>query len=404
MEKNSDRSSAAREPHTTSTTRSGPSSVQGMEDLQSLVEELRQLKATNENLRELLRERSQVSDPGQGPSTAPVNVAPVDSVANDATNPRYLYVPRERKCSKFTGKMSVDLLTVEQWVEEVRRCLGVRHMSIAEQLLFITDHLEGGAKSEVNFHPSSNRDTPEKIFAILTENYSCSQSYVAAQLQFFQRTQLEGESLRDFSHALKSLMDAVICKTPGGIPNADMLLRDQFIEHVLDDMLRRELKQRVLQEPNVTFVDLRGAALRWAEASRQGGRGRPRAFSCDSYSQAVDSFTANSCAVTARPNEEIAEIKECLRKQQSQLDAIMEHVTGQCSQLTRTDAASKSTKRFRFQADGRPICHRCNRPGHIARFCRANLMAPKAHVEAVTEAKLHSQVVGGDLDSQPSEN
>lgn len=37
-------------------------------------------------------------------------------------------------------------------------------MSIAEQLLFITDHLDGGAKSEVNFHPSANRDTAEFFF------------------------------------------------------------------------------------------------------------------------------------------------------------------------------------------------------------------------------------------------
>lgn len=88
-----------------------------------------------------------------------------------------------------------------------------------------------------------------------------------------------------------------------------MLLRDQFIEHVLDDMLRRELKQRVLQEPAISFVDLRGIAIRWAETSRQGGRIRPRPYSCDTYSQAVDSFEGSTNAVIARPNDEIAEIK-----------------------------------------------------------------------------------------------
>ena len=368
------------------------------------MEELRQLKATNEQLREQLREQSQVPDPVPGPSTAPVEVAPISSVSSDAANLRYLYVPRERKCSKFTGKMSVDLLTVEQWVEEVRRCLVVRHMSIAEQLLFITDHLDGGAKSEINFHPSANRDTPEKIFAILTENYSCSQSYVSAQLQFFQRTQREGESLRDFSHALKSLMDAIIRKTPSGISNADMLLRDQFIEHVLDDMLRRELKQRVIQETTTTFVELRSIALRWAEASRQGARVKPRAYSCDSHSQVVDSFEVSTNAVTARPSDEIAEIKECLRKQQTQLDTIMKHVTAQPAPPTQSDAVPNSAKRFRFQADGKPICHRCNRPGHIARFCRVDLTAPKARVGAGSEVGVHSQVVGGGPDFQPSGN
>lgn len=375
-----------------------------MEDLQAVMEELRQLKATNEQLREQLREQSQVPDSMPGPSTAPPNVAPASRLTHDATNLRYLYVPRERKCSKFTGKLSVDLLTVEQWIEEVRRCLEVRHMSIAEQLLFITDHLEGGAKSEINFHPSANRDTPEKIFAILTENYSCSQSYVAAQLQFFQRTQREGESLREYSHALKSLMDVVIHKTPVGIPNSDVLLRDQFIEHVLDDMLRRELKQRVIQEPTITFVDLRGIALRWAEASRRGGRVKPRAYSCDAYSQAVDSFEAGTNAVTARPSDEIAEIKECLRKQQAQLDTIMKHVTAQVLQPTQIDDAPSSTKHFRFQTDGKPICHRCNRAGHIARFCRVNVPAPKARVRSSTEVGVHSQVVGGGPDSQPSGN
>ena len=375
-----------------------------MEDLQAVMEELRQLKATNEQLREQLSEQSQVPDSVPGPSTAPPDTHPVSRPTHDATNHRYLYVPRERKCSKFTGKLSVDLLTVEQWIEEVRRCLEVRHMSIAEQLLFITDHLEGGAKSEINFHHSANRDTPEKIFSILTENFKCSQSYVAAQLQFFQRTQREGESLRDFSHALKSLMDVVINKTPVSIPNSDVLLRDQFIEHVLDDMLRRELKQRVIQEPTITFVDLRGLALRWAEASRRGGRTKPRTYSCDTYSQAVESFEAGTNAVTARPSDEIAEIKECLRKQQAQLDAIMRHVTAQVPQPTQSDDPPSSAKHFRSQADGKPICHRCNRAGHIARFCRVNVPAPKARVRSSTEVGVHSQVVGGGPDSQPSGN
>lgn len=253
------------------------------------MEQLQQLKATNEQLTEQLRAQAQVPDPMPGSSNAAPSTAPVTSLANEAMNCRYMYVPRERKCPKFTGKMSVDLLTVEQWVDEVRRCVEVRYMSVAEQLLFITDHLDGGAKSEVNFHPSANRDTPHKIFAILIENYSCTQSYVAAQLKLFQRSQREGDALRDYSHAIKSLMNVAIRKMPGGIANSDVILRNQYIEHVLDDMLRRELK-RVIQDPAISFVDLRGIAIRWAEASKQGGSIRSRTYSCDTYSQAVDSL------------------------------------------------------------------------------------------------------------------
>lgn len=156
--------------------------------------------------------------------------------------------------------MSVDLITVEKWIEEARRCLAVRQMSQTERILFLYDHLEGDARAELDFHNLTDRDNPEKIFTILTENFSCSQSYVAAQLQFFQRSQREGESLRGYSHALKSLMDVVIHKTPGGISNSDQILRDQFTEHVHDDMLRRELKQSISQNPTMSFTLLRNIA------------------------------------------------------------------------------------------------------------------------------------------------
>ena len=281
---------------------------------------------------------------------------------------------------------------------------GVRHLPVLEQLLFITDHLDGGAKSEINFHSRADRNTPEKIFQILRENYSCAQSYVAAQFQFFQRTQREGEFLRDYSHALKSLMDLAIRKTPGGIPNSDVLLRDQFVEHVLDDMLRRELKQHVVQQPSIPFVNLRAIAIRWAETSRQGGKIRPRVNSCDSYSQAVDRSEGRTFAVTASSNDEMAEIKECLRKQQAQLDTIMKHVTAQSSQPTQSDVALTPAKQLRFPTDGKLICHRCNRAGHIARFCRVNLTAAKTREGSVFEVGVHRQVGGGGSDSQPSGN
>lgn len=125
-----------------------------MEEVQALIEQLQQLKASNEQLREQLREQAQPPNLVPGPSAGTANVTSVNSPVDEAINTRYIYVPKERKCPKFTGKMSVDLLTVEQWVEEVRRCLGVRQMPLAEQLLFVTDHLDAAAKSEVNFHPS----------------------------------------------------------------------------------------------------------------------------------------------------------------------------------------------------------------------------------------------------------
>lgn len=234
-----------------------------MEDIQAIMDQVRQLQAENEQL------KSQVANQGTVSPQAGLSNEPAASNAENVSLPiftaapvqtQFLYVPSERKCSKFSGKMTVDLITVEKWIEEARRCLAVRQMSQTERILFLYDHLEGGARAELDFHNLTDRDNPEKIFTIFTENFSCSLSYVAAQLQFFQRSQREGESLRDYSHALKSLMDVVIRKTPGGISNSDQILRDQFTEHVHDDMLRRELKQSISQNPTMSFTLLRNIA------------------------------------------------------------------------------------------------------------------------------------------------
>lgn len=342
------------------------------------MDQVRQLQAENEQLKSQVANQSTVS-PQAGPSNDPdastsasVNI-PTPAAAPVQT--QFVYVPRERKCPRFSGKLSVDLITVEKWIEEARRCLAVRQMSQAEQILFLYDHLDGGAKAELDFHSPTHRDSSEKIFFILTENYSCSQSYVAAQLQFFQRSQREGESLRDYSHVLKSLMDVVIRKTPGGIPNSDQILRDQFVEHVHDDMLRRELKQRISQTPTLSFTVLRSIAIRWAEEGRNGSRQRARASSCNTYTNPGDRDVVESNAMTVPPHSDLAELKECLRKQQVQLDAIMKHI-GILNTTSHTQIPQKEgrdSKPYRFQADGRPICLRCNKAGHIARFCRAQI-------------------------------
>ncbi|KAI3368710.1 hypothetical protein L3Q82_025704 [Scortum barcoo] len=98
---------------------------------------------------------------------------------------------------------------------------------------------------------------------------------------FFSRHQLEGETLQEFSLALMALMDRVKQCAPDGVPNADVLLRDQFIEHVYDSSLRRELKQLVRRQPMATMLELRSEAIRWEREGLPGGA-RPRSSSLPS--------------------------------------------------------------------------------------------------------------------------
>lgn len=181
--------------------------------------------------------------------------------------------------------------------------------------------IEGEAKNEVKFRSQSSRDIPNKIFNILLETYGASQSFVSLQKLFFQRKQKEGESVREYSHALLSLMRAIMQSKPGGVPGSDILVRDQFIEHMRDGMLRRELKRYVRLNPDSSFLTVRNEAVSWVEEGEQVPAPRTRAFSCDSRVHVVE-----DCAVKAGPKDELVEVKECLHKQQAQLDAILKQL------------------------------------------------------------------------------
>lgn len=138
-----------------------------------------------------------------------------------------------------------------------------RHLSVADQAFFLFDHLEGEARDELRYRSDIERGDPEKIIQALKELYGCSLSHVALQQAFFSRRQQEGETLLEFSIALMGLLEKVKQQSPHAIPNAEALLRDQFVEHVIDIGLHRELKKLVRRHPTSTLLEVRSEAIRW---------------------------------------------------------------------------------------------------------------------------------------------
>lgn len=140
---------------------------------------------------------------------------------------------------------------------------------------------------------------------------------------FFSRRQHDGETLQEFSLVLLSLMSAEKKSAPIEIPNADVLLRDQFIENVVDGSLRRELKQLVRRQPAISLLDARAEAIRWEREGMPGGaRGR---------SHSVPSMTSLQCGVqtaspVTNPPQVSEEVKQMLKLQQEQLNRFSEPV------------------------------------------------------------------------------
>lgn len=340
-------------------------------DMEQLRELVNQLQAENERLREaavasaaLAATASSQEDSTARRASSNASVAnstgSTDSMASSqsaisSTTERLVYVPRERKCPMFRGRTGIGLV---DWLEEVQSCIRARRLPKTEQAFFIYDHLEGEAREEIKYRPRGEREDPDKLCGILQELYGCVDSYISLQERFFSRKQQEGESLQEFSHALLQLMDQVTKSAPQDLPNASILLRDQFIENVMDCNLRRELKQLVRRDSTLTLLAVRAEAIRWEREGMPGG-GRSRSFSVpivlgEQHSLQGSPMVLAQSATTSK--SELAELKDMLKKQQEQINQLTHNVS-----LLR-----QPPRRFNSRS---VICHRCQQPGHIARDC-----------------------------------
>lgn len=341
------------------------------EEAQQLRELVLQLKVDNERLR---RERAAPPvGPDEAAPSAPSTSA-VSAGAPPAVSERLVVMPRDRKCPVFSGKGGVG---IAEWVEEVQACIRVRHLSAFDKALFIFDHLAGEAREEIKFRSSAERGDPERILAILEELYGCAQPHVILLQAFFSRHQHEGETLHEFSLALLALMAQVKQRAPDGMPNADVLLRDQFTEHVLDPSLRRELKQFVRRQPTATLLELRSEAMRWEREGFPGGaRGRsaslPASYGLQYGVQCYNQSPSN----TAPSGPGLSDVLELLKRQQEQLDQLARIVTS--LQVPRPQAPRPR--------DGPLICRRCQEPGHFARECDGARVPSRRRVDSVPGA------------------
>nr|XP_055039117.1 uncharacterized protein LOC129426946 [Misgurnus anguillicaudatus]XP_055039118.1 uncharacterized protein LOC129426946 [Misgurnus anguillicaudatus]XP_055039119.1 uncharacterized protein LOC129426946 [Misgurnus anguillicaudatus]XP_055039120.1 uncharacterized protein LOC129426946 [Misgurnus anguillicaudatus]XP_055039121.1 uncharacterized protein LOC129426946 [Misgurnus anguillicaudatus] len=350
-------------------------------ELQELRDLVTQLRVENERLKQDQPSVSSLASNTTQGNDAAAAVRPTLPGAGAASADRFVFVPRDRKCPKFSGTSGIG---IDEWVEEAQACIRARCLSTADQAFFLFDHLEGEAREEIRHRSDADRSNPTLIVEALRELYGCSLSYVALQEAFFSRRQREGETLLEFSLALMGLQEKVKQQSSSAMPNAEILLRDQFVEFVLDPALRRELKQLVRRQPLCTFLDVRGEAIRWEREGMPGGT-RPR-------SQSLPVEYGFQCGVQGEPQaessssrSEFAELREMLKLQQEQIGQLTQGL----ARLQGFQSRNASPRR------GPVICRRCQREGHFARDCDGQRAPPRSRpssrfVPATREEPAHS--------------
>ena len=183
-------------------------------------------------------------------------------------------------------------------------------------------------------------------------------------------------------------MEQVERSAPREMQGGPTLLRDQFVEHVLDPNLRRELKRVVRQHPDYSLLDVRSEAIRWEREGRP-EEPRGRSYSVPSFSamQYSESKAPTTSAISTA-NTEMAELKCMLQNQQEQLNKLTQG-------LFALQAASRPPARQTYP--NTIICNRCQKPGHYANQCRnerANSHAQPPRAPYPTTATLAAQEAG----------
>lgn len=321
-------------------------------------------RAMGQRIEELERELAALRTAGMGAETPSSSAGgAMSGEPARQTSAPVIYVQQDRKLPSFSGKVdSNDSLTLDEWMEQIRQFAQVRCTTVKERAQFVYDHLEGAARTEIKFLPARQRECMDSIFEALKEVYGCKHSHIALQRRFYNRRQLEGETLVEFSHSLMDLMD-LITKTDAQAASiaASKDLRDQFCDGVRDTALKIRLRDFVNTNPDWTIREARAEATRWM--AQCGGQPKPKS---SEYSLTSNETVASCESVSG--SSQYCELMSLLKAQQSQLDLVIKALAPQS-----LPPAGAQFIKPRRTADGQPICFNCDQPGHIARNCPANV-------------------------------
>lgn len=299
----------------------------------------------------------------------------MSSIANlgDVQTRSIVYIPREKHIVPFSGELGKDVCTVDEFIEEVERAMRVRGLRSKDQVDFIVSLLRGPALEEVKLCMRGQVWQPRDFFTCLRGAFREKRSTPQLLHAFYARRQLDGEDLRDYSHALSQLLNSALQQSPDVIADAQLALRDQFIEGVRDSALRRELRKLVREKPGSSLFDIREEAIMWALEDRP--RSSNMARSRNLVGASPDEVTEQVNMITDSPSDLRLTLEEVVKIIAQQGKAIGELTNAVCELTTQKLSSGGSSKgsrpkvQPRYTNEGQPICLRCEGVGHIARHC-----------------------------------
>ena len=186
-------------------------------------------------------------------------------IEQQAKTPASLYIPRERKCSDFTGSPAQGEPCVEEWIASMKSSFKVARVPEEDKIELLRQHLKGEAKLTVRFLLSEGNTDVTKVFDVLEKTYGDKAPVGARLREFYDRKQGPGEKIRAYAYDLQEKLRKLKRRDPERIQDPDKMLKEQFVLGLRDDFLRRETKRQEKAQPDLAFLDLMNAAITWSE-------------------------------------------------------------------------------------------------------------------------------------------
>ncbi|RUS86093.1 hypothetical protein EGW08_006113 [Elysia chlorotica] len=241
----------------------------------------------------------------------------------------------------------------EDFEQEVRALLRARPgLSAEQQKDLVYRHLGRDVRRELACQPSI--DSGVDLLKCLAKVYGDMRPLNTLAMEFYGCRQGVYETSRHYSHRLNkvllSLKTGHTRENAGPVP--DMLLRDQFVAGLRSESLRLHLVQHRLANADTTFLETREFALQLSSEETE------KSLPCQA---AMVAQHVRAQAAQATPPSDLQRVLDKLS--------------------TLTERLERLEERDRRPRGRRPdmTCHRCQRPGHFARECRAPAPAGNAN-------------------------
>ncbi|XP_048062052.1 uncharacterized protein LOC125277609 [Megalobrama amblycephala] len=241
------------------------------------------------------------------------------------------------------------------------RCAYATKIPEEDKIEFGKQYLKDEAK--MKFMLNGNERSVEEIFDALHQTYGDKLPIGSRLKEFYDRTQMPGETIRSYAYDLQEKLSIIQNRKPSRVPDADGVLKDQLVLGLKDDSLRREMKRRVKTERDLTFIQLMQEAITWSEEEEVQV---PSNLRSSTRSRGVVQATTATDSSTPLTLEKLHEAIQRIAARQEELFQMVNNKEKVKPQEKEGKTKSAPLK----DGEGRYICY--GKPGHTSRRCSQN--------------------------------